>query len=948
MKRWGIILSVLLVAPAFPTGSAWGQTASGKISGKVTDAETGDAIIGANVVLLNTALGASTDVEGEYVILNVVPGTYAIRVSYIGYQTTIMENIRVVAGITQVVNVAIRSAAVELGDVIIVAERKLFEEKATNDVRVYDSEQIASLPVRGVEKVLSIQAGVVTSEGSGGVDGNATVNIRGGRGNEVLYVVDGVPQNDLLTGQNYSQVSVNAVEQVSFQIGGYEAKYGQAQSGIVNVTTKTGDPTYSVLADVLSSELTDSYGYNLYSGTLSGPIIPGVASHTVFLALERGWFADGTPSAIGVRVPTVGLDSKTLPNNEASVWRFTGRTYHDLDFVTLRLGANLNEQKNRTYIHRYVKNNSKHNPRVERQNYSYTARFSRPLSKGAFVNLNVGMRNYREDNGDGVHFKNIERYGDPAYNPGIPAAGTRVTLDNVGIFFAEGRVQNLYTKTINDSYTADLDLSAQIDDHLLEIGGGVNLNRLRYFSINPVAIAINSATVPLDERARGVQPLYFGFDVTGQRRTESGELDPVTREDIGPRKPVIAYGYLQDRYELQDLVLNLGVRFDYFDTKAQVLRDETLPYAAPGSDPALYDVFDPSDFVTADAEFIVSPRIGLGFPVTATTVFHAQFGKFVQQPRLIDMYTNIPSLEPLYNDQNLGINTGHLRSEQTTQYELGFRQILGDNLAALRLTLFYKNTRDLVNTTTRFFYRQPGGQQLRYYGPSNADFGTVKGLSFTFDVTKLKNFSISVNYTFSLAEGTGSSTNSSFVAAFRNQSGETPIVIAPLDFDQRHTGTVNIGFSTGKDEYGVLENVSATLLASFNSGRPYTPLESQNLLAGQTNFGDTKGYVNSATGPGNFSINLRLEKSFYLGKLALTPYVWVENLLDADNVVTVYQSTGDPYTTGFLQTPVGIASAAGRPDYVSDYIAFERDPGNFGVPRQIRLGLRAHFSGVTF
>ena len=99
-------------------------------------------------------------------------------------------------------------------------------------------------------------------------DGNAEINVRGGRGSEVLYIVDGVAQNNLYNRETVSQVSNSAIDQISFQVGGYEAKYGQAQSGIVNVTTKSGQPYYSIFADVQSSGFfkTDDYGANLYSG----------------------------------------------------------------------------------------------------------------------------------------------------------------------------------------------------------------------------------------------------------------------------------------------------------------------------------------------------------------------------------------------------------------------------------------------------------------------------------------------------------------------------------------------------------------------------------------------------------------------------------------------------------------------------------------------------------
>jgi outer membrane receptor protein involved in Fe transport len=264
------------------TASLFAQTGVGKLSGKVVDAETQEPLIGANVVVLNTDWGAATDIEGNYFILNIPPGTYEVRFSFVGYAQKTIQEVRVVAGVTYELNAEL-STDFTLPD-IVVQDRKLFEEKATNTVKVIDADQISRLPVRGVSNIASLQSGVVVQEGSGGQSGNATINVRGGRGSEVLYIVDGVPQNNLYNRSSVTQVSNVAIEQISFQVGGYEAKYGQAQSGIVNVTTKSGQPTYDIFADVVSSSFTDNYGYNLYSGTLSGPIIPGIPEHTFFLS----------------------------------------------------------------------------------------------------------------------------------------------------------------------------------------------------------------------------------------------------------------------------------------------------------------------------------------------------------------------------------------------------------------------------------------------------------------------------------------------------------------------------------------------------------------------------------------------------------------------------------------------------------------------------------------
>jgi hypothetical protein len=417
--------------------------------------------------------------------------------------------------------------------------------------------------------------------------------------------------------------------------------------------------------------------------------------------------------------------------------------------------------------------------------------------------------------------------------------------------------------------------------------------------------------------------------------------------NFAPKKPVIAYAYMQDRFELNDIVLNVGLRADYFDTQGIQVSDPTMPFVTSTTDPSGYALVTKKK----KPEFYLSPRIGLGFPITSTTVFHAQYGKFIQEPPLNLLYFAPQDVNVLETDAMRTVIVGNLSSEVTTQYEIGFRHVLGD-IAALNLTAFYKNTEGLLNTAPVYFQRSIGGQSLAYYTYLNTDFGTVKGLAVTLDITRLSFFDVSLNYTYALAEGTGSSTSTSFVSAFRNVGSEIPKVIAPLDFDQRHTGTINIGFYVPRGQFGILEMVNANVLVSFNSGRPYTPLLTQHILANgdNTTYGDTKGYVNSSYGPGNFRVDFKLEKSFDLmNSLAITPYLWVENLFNTINVVNVYRSTGDPYTTGWLSTQEGIASTSGPGGNLmaADYRSLERNPANFGIPRLIRLGLKLNFSNIS-
>lgn len=960
------------------SASLYSQVGVGKLSGKVVDADTKEPLIGANVVILNTDWGAATDIDGNYFILNIPPGTYDVRFSFVGYASKTIQEVRMVAGVTYDLDVEL-STDFTLPD-IVVQDRKLFEENATNTVKVIDSDQISRLPVRGISNIASLQSGVVVQEGSGGQSGNATINVRGGRGSEVLYIVDGVPQNNLYNRSSVAQVSNVAIEQISFQVGGYEAKYGQAQSGIVNVTTKSGQPTYNILADVVSSSFTDNYGYNLYSGTLSGPIIPGIKEHNFFFSGERQWSLDDNPPAIPFEFSSIGRRYEYTPNNPSDAWRFSAKTTHRLGDFSLNLSGLYNKREATFFsisptvgTMRFVKNNSSFVDGVSQENASFNARVTQTVSANTFWNLNIGYRIFEfkrynplfKDDlyayGDSLTWANtlgvhlwangqktalVDEFNNPVYNPstGLPISAE---VDENGVYRPYGWTNGLYQRRGNDAITFDLDITSQIGNHLLEIGGGVSQTVVRGYGIFAYQLAADERShMNFEDKFKALEPFVYGYDVTGQNKIDSdfseGTLAPLQR----PYKPIIGYAYLQDRFELEDLVLNLGLRVDYFDIKAYELVNSSVPFAG-GSDP---NAFDMGDFKVKDIDIEVSPRIGIGFPVTEFTVFHAQYGRFIQVPELNDVYFGPYDynqfLLPGFSPQS-GFNGG-LLSEETTQYELGFRQLLAEGNAALNITAFYKNIRGLVNVENHFWQGTPGGASRTAIYPENSDFGTTKGLAFSFDISQLNYFSVSLQYTFQIAEGTGSSTNSSQTAIFRNLDQLPPKVIAPLSFDQRHTGIVNVDFYIPNGELGWLEMFNANFLFSYNSGRPYTPVTQWNLLGDNTLLADNVGYVNSAFTPGSFRIDLKVEKSFPVGdNMIFAPYIWIENLLDSDNITSVYRSTGDPLTTGWLNTEQGRTSILQNGEgWRQDYSSLERNPYNYGIPRLIKLGLKINFSNI--
>jgi len=976
MKKTFTNLLAFLVL-LFSTTAIFAQTGVGKISGKVLDADTKEPLIGANVIIVNTNLGAATDLDGNYFILNITPGTYEVKVSYVGYAPKTYQDVRVVANITYQLDAEL-STDFTLDEVVVVDE-KFFEAKSTNTVKVIDAEQIGRMPVRGVQNLVSLQAGVVVQEGSGGQTGNADINVRGGRSSEVVYIVDGIVQNNLYNRETVAQVSNSAIDQISFQVGGYEAKYGQAQSGIVNVTTKSGQPYYNLFVDVQASSFSDDYGANLYSGSLSGPIIPGIPEYTIFLSGERGWYLDANPPAVPIPIYTTEdggfletpLTLDRIPNNQSGVWRFSGKIATRFDNWSVQLSALINNRdyKNSTSLtsQRLYKNGSQFIEQIEQQNYSYSARVSQTLSNSTFWNITFGYRDFQFERynpflkgaanqilyGDSLWWANESGLGVNLLGDGLRTE----SVDENGIYRPYGWSLGLFQQRQDASWGFDGDLTSQLDNHLLELGFGGAWHTVRGYGNFAYLVAGTDASQPDYIRFAQNQPFVYGYDVTGTQKTNSDSpasldwfadptigSDPSMAEFLRPRQPFIGYLYLQDRFELQDIVLNVGVRMDYFDIKSYEFVNPELPYYG-GSNPL---AFDSGDFKLKDIEVQFSPRIGLGFPVTETTVFHAQYGRFIQVPELNDMYGG-----PFDYNQYITMSpqngfNGSMLSEQTTAYEVGFRQLIGDN-SALTITAFYKNTKALVNDAQSQYQRVPNGEVINAIGPQNTDFGTIKGFNFSLEVTRLSYLSFSLQWTLQNAEGTGSSTNSSFTAVFRNLDNEPPKVIAPLNFDVRHTAIAVVDFYVPEGELGGWELLNANVIFNFNSGRPYTPVDQWNIVGDNGLVADNTGYVNSAYGPSSFRIDLKLEKGFKLGNIYITPYVWIQNLLDADNVNAVYRTTGSPYSTGWLNDPdaQGTINQQGQ-GYVDDYESLELDPRNFGFPRLINLGLKLNFDRINF
>ncbi len=914
---------------------------SGKIKGKVTDRENGGALPGANIIVEGTSLGAAADLDGEFVILNVPVGGYTLKGSFIGYRTVTISNVRVNVDLTTEVDFPMPSEAVELSAVEVVAERPLVNKNATNEVHIKSAEEIQNLPVRGYANIAGLSAGVVQQ--------NGTLYIRGGRAEEVTYYVDGVYQNNPYNSARSGDLSNNSIEEVQVQNGGFNAEYGFANSGLIHTTTKTGGAGLKISGEAITDEFLDkkqkrlgafSYGFNLYNLSASGPL-PYTDRMKFYLAAEQQFLRDNTPSS-GMHPALVNgrptAIEGPLPNNQLLRWNWNGNLTVDLRPIQLKIGGNSTRDKQRFYTQLYSLFNLDRNPKQITQTDSYYIKATHTMGARTYYAATLSYFRNEFELGDNVWFDNLEAYGDPARNPQLLAIGVNPSTDDLEARFSKpGSIFDFYQHNKSTYLGVKADITHQAGRaHELQAGFEYRYNTIRNYQMTtPMSLAASRAADPnlsdLDVYTSAFAD-NIGYDVFGKKEVNSGP--------DAARHPKLAAFYIQDKLELtNELVVNLGLRFDYFDPASPKFQDPLNIRFLPNGQ------LDPAQLVDGKAYRNLNPRLGLSFPVTDKTVFHAQYGKFTQQPQLNNLFTSyVVFANNLQSGNFTQSGNPALEPVKTTSYEIGFRQQIGDN-ASLDLTAFYKEIRDLVQQ--RNYYAQPAPYAVFV----NGDFGTVKGLSFTFNLRRVRHVAATASYTLQYAGGTGSNGAEAQNINWLGNPPVYPTFVSPLDFDQRHTLNMNIDFRTDRGEGPRLlgghpfGSVGLNLLFTLGSGFPYTPGHQRSAIfsSGPSAVARPQAAINSAYTPFTYTIDARLDKSFRLAGVDLNVYLWALNLLGAENVTAVYDQTGEPDNDGFLRTTEGQAYAS-RSALAADYYAAQlNNPINLGAPRQYRLGLRFDF-----
>lgn len=1009
MKRLITILFFFLLL----TGIALAGT-TGKLKGKVTDQQTGEPLIGANVLMVGTSFGAATNINGEYTITNLQPGSYEVRFSYIGYQTKTISNIRVSTDLTTELNSQLEPEGVQVGEVLVVAEKQLINKSNTNAQRITTSDDIDALPVRGVQQILALTPGIVLQD--------KTIFIRGGRQDEVGYYLEGTNVTDPMVGGSRITMVQDAIEEISVQAGGYTAEFGGSNSGIIRSQIKSGTPDWRFSLEYITDNLgfkgsDDRYtgektlgaywwGYNETIATLSGPILGNTIKF--FGLFNYNYVRDQNPQSypginIGYLHSANGLDSVdfTYPagpvfKNSLENYTGTGSLTFDFNPVIIRLvgsyttSTSFNPFSAPTRISGNIANflNTDRTEQVEQSDGAFSLKATYLINSTTFVEVSGGYSFATLDRFDPYLKDNFLAYGDSVANADVGFTWTRRPSQGGDLRYTRQPRIDIYDFSIippgdviagyqnwdRNSMNFNAALSTVLGKvHNVKVGGELQIYEVRNYGwgnegIFAMAGLLAAPPTGLTEKQiyvnRGVN--NYGYDYLGNEYNGSDIVDK-------PHEPVFGAFYIQDKLEFSDLIVNVGLRYDYIDIDNYMFSNPNHPeYTFNKDDGTVWDVNGDGTYINPDGDpalvevpsfSSVSPRIGFSFPVTDLTVFHAQFGKFVQQSRLRDAY------QGLYATSNnlgggffIGAPVGfNVRPTRTTQYEIGFTQQIGE-VASVDITGYYKDIQDQV------VYDLQKTDVTSNYGAyfllKNGDFATTKGVEISFNMRRFQRFLVNGSFAWQDAQGTGSYPNSNRGIVGAPIDGVTlfsPQYVSPLEYNNAFRGNLNVDYRFGKGDGGpILQELGLSTLLTFASGHPYTRGIGGDDLEGDARDRQPIEPLSSSTTPATFQVDLRLDKSFNIADmLNLNVYIYVVNLFDARNIQNVFLRTGTTDDDGYISNPSlgGQLIETYGPDYETLYRAINIDyfeqwqlanntaailtnPLFYGPPREIRIGFR--------
>ncbi len=919
---------------------------TGKIAGRVVDKQTGEPLVGVNVYIPGTNFGAASDEDGFYYILQVPPGKYDLKVSYVGYHTLTIRQVRVQVDLTTTINIEMEPETIEAPVIEVVAEQEMVQKDITSTRRTTSRNTIEQTPgMENTSDIFKLQGASFVDEAPQAIqigegqrlevrdESIKNVHVRGGRGGEILYMVDGMPvTHPLYGGRSVLELNVVDVEEVELLTGAFNAEYGQAQSGVVNITTRSGGDQFTggiehktdiwhPIGRTHDLQYTSFYfgGPELFTSNLLPSIGLDIPGKVNFFISGNGNMTNTAYENHRTRdeIDLLGMTFSEKQDNQASLntkidWALTNQLKFSLSYH--------GSWKQWSRFSWPWKNYPDHMVDYSRKSNSFGLRFNHTLSKSTFYNLNVSYLglNYRSSLDGTKPYEFWNFYPDSAsFANDNPISYTEWKKESNGEspyeitssieppnydlsrFYDASGYENNWRNDLTTSLTTKGDLTSQIHpEHLVKTGFVVQYHDIQY----------------VDIQDGGTKLSYYGlwkYENEGQENTPPPGPFPEFGQNrwVFNSYPLEGGFYIQDKFEKESLIINAGMRFDWF------MPGETV------FDTNYKDQWEAATGQDADWKwfrYALSPRFGISFPISQRTVVFFSYGHFNQ----------LPELQFFYRDPYSGGFTGNpgLDYEQTILYEFGLTHQFAKDWA-LDIKSYSKDISQQVGTI-----RTVAALGLPVDLYDNNGYSRARGLEF--ELNKRYSYHISGKATYTLQWATGYS-SSAFEDYIRSQNDfPNPIRERPTNWDIRHQVVVQSTVSSPENQpvelfgYTLPDKWDMTVLYRFSSGQPYTP--------GTNDPAEAQKKENAATGPPSMTTDLKIRKTFGVFKdLTATFYADIFNLFDQKNPQLAYGFntwTGEPYKYGDIYQNTN--------QYYDYYVMYSlMDPRQYSLGRYAKFGL---------
>lgn len=911
MKKLFLILFVLLFSVNLFAVS------NGSVQGQVKDGSTGETIPFANVVLEGTVYGAAADLDGNYIIKDIAPGEYIIKASSMGYEdqeeTVVIKPLEVT-----VVDFSLPERILTGAEVVVKAERELIQVDVTSSQHEMDESDLAEININTVDEAVKNQAGVVESEEN-------ELHVRGGRAGEVAMIVDGLSIQDPLNGSTKTfYLPQSVISKVEVITGGYNAEYGQAMSGVVRTETIDGTDFYT---GELSFE-SDNFGFKEYedmfqgSFTLSGPEPVNSVLKSVgvklpgdfnFVMNANGMFTNTyLPYSKNVESDLFGEFFSPRADNSWSALYKTSWKVTDNAKISFSYKGSL--KINQGY---------------------FEPGFYSSSPSGYPIEFGVRTIEYENEDGDTVSV-------------------TYDRLDNYNTFTIEGNQQNLqYNQVFSPQFYMDVVLGRTFSHSRSQVGkkhwteyvpeqdlnddgfvdlGDANTWHDRY--AETYSLKSNFTWLPTNNHT-----LKFGLghDMTTMQvidiyKPNVGDENGLNH-DFYTAKPASGFFYAQDKITFEGLIVNIGIRFDYWFVSSYV--ENAM------EDPETYNINEYAREKFYEETFTlfgyrgkgnISPRLGISYPISSKDLLFISYGHFSQKPKYQYVFAKLDT-RSLSTYQMFG--NPNLTQTNNVAFELGLKHKFTDNFV-LTVTTFYKDIFGYP-TSMKVYpdnFRLANNSFLMYF---NQDFARSRGLELSWEKRTTNRWGLRGSFTYSISTGKSSNPNDAQLVA-QGHLSEQSIDEDYLKWDKPFVFKNSFIWRIENGEHPELfglklpDDWGFTFSYSISSGKRYTP----KYIIGIDDYGvqtEEDGDRYSESSKAWQIADLYLYKNFSLGKKTdFKMYIEINNMFNNRNSKIINPITGRAYEEG---DPV---PNSWNPEYDSDAEPLD-NPARFSAPRQIVWGI---------